>query len=586
MKKMIWTSMCLLLLLAVFSFQLVFPTDTTLTDNYPEAYAYLEQANTPLEKLDLLEILKTDHTANGEAALRILAEEMTAIGYMANLILAELHEKKGENPAAFYQKSLSLYEDKDIQLKLAETLYLRGDSQGAKEIFQKMIPDYKAIESMIEIGIENSVIADMLLEGDHLNEALDFLEENIPDTAEEDLNKLHALVLADSGEYSRALDLMEEMIDNDDTDLNLRWWYGRSLEAVGKKNQAMKTYKDLGKTGAYRLGILMQENGQLEEAAAAFIESDSPMSRWRGARILDDLNKQEEALHVYYELAKEESSYQEDAAYRAYILQNQLSQPIASELLKVLENSPAWMVTLGKEPIWDVLVDVDYMLPEFLSRVEDYEEAEEDQMAAIEKAIGEKHATNAEKLGLGVWYQQQGQYYMSVRWGIRALREKNSRQAYELTYQKPFENEVLAAAEEFEIDPYLIWAVMREESHYRPDVFSIAGAQGLMQIMPATGEDIANRLRVSYTNEDMLNPEKNIRFGTFYLRSMLNMFSGDIDKALAAYNGGPGNVRKWSGTSIGSTPEGFPTSIAFMETRRYITKVRNTYYTYLWLYED
>ena len=106
-----------------------------------------------------------------------------------------------------------------------------------------------------------------------------------------------------------------------------------------------------------------------------------------------------------------------------------------------------------------------------------------------------------------------------------------------------------------------------------------------MQIMPSTGKDIASRLGLTSTDNDLLNHEINIRFGTFYINSMLNMFNADIDKAMAAYNGGPGNVKKWLNSSFVTSDEDFPTAITFLETQEYITKVRNSYLIYKWLYD-
>ena len=136
------------------------------------------------------------------------------------------------------------------------------------------------------------------------------------------------------------------------------------------------------------------------------------------------------------------------------------------------------------------------------------------------------------------------------------------------------------------MNPHLIWAIIREESYYRADIISWAGAIGLMQIMPATGQDIASRLSMTIEDSDLTNPEINIEFGTFYIRAMLDMFSEDTDKALAAYNGGPGNVSRWSNSVLGTTKEDFPTAITFFETQEYITKVKNSYHIYKWLYEN
>ena len=107
----------------------------------------------------------------------------------------------------------------------------------------------------------------------------------------------------------------------------------------------------------------------------------------------------------------------------------------------------------------------------------------------------------------------------------------------------------------------------KEESHFRHDAVSWAGAMGLMQIMPATGKDIASRLGMTITDNDLLNPEISIKFGSFYISSMMNMFNADIDRAMAAYNGGPGNVRKWLESSFMTSDEDFPTAVTFLETQ-------------------
>ncbi|SCY38620.1 lytic transglycosylase domain-containing protein [Alkaliphilus peptidifermentans] len=589
MKKIIWVPILIMIFLVSFLLIDIFPARHEESKSNVKADSYLDQATGPIEELELLEVLKADRTATGEEALKVLAERVDATGYISNLILAERFEEKDEDSVGFYQKALELYDTREIQLKLADALGARGDIEEAILIYMTLIQDDRAIKAMMELGVEYSVIVNKLLEGNHNVIALQFIKKNIPNVDNDEaeiLNKQYALLLARTEAYTKAIPLMEDIIELGETDDDFMWWYGRSLEGLGEKDKAIEVYKGLDKIGAYRLGLLLEEKGILEEAAIAYINSTAHISRWKGARILDDFQREEEALKVYYELAKETGSYQEDAAYRAYVLQTKLNIPVEDEVIEVLEKSPAWMMALGREYQWQLEEDMTPKLPEFLNRVKIFESNQKYEIAEIEKAIGEKYTSTAEKLGLGEWYQQQGQFYMAVRWGSRALNEVPSRKAYELTYQRPFQKEVLSAAEEFNIDPYLIWAVMREESHYRTDALSRVGAMGLMQIMPATGQDIANRLKVSYSDKDMLKAEKNIRFGAFYISLMLNMFEGDLDKALAAYNGGQGNVRRWSRTTVGETPEGFPTSITFMETRRYITKVKNSYYTYLWLYDE
>lgn len=98
---------------------------------------------------------------------------------------------------------------------------------------------------------------------------------------------------------------------------------------------------------------------------------------------------------------------------------------------------------------------------------------------------------------------------------------------------------VRSSASEFQIDQDLINAVIWVESRFRPRAQSGAGAMGLMQLMPGTEEWLASQLNA--TRQDPFDPAYNIRLGTFYLRRLFSRY-GDMDKVLAAYNWGPGNL--------------------------------------------
>jgi len=126
-----------------------------------------------------------------------------------------------------------------------------------------------------------------------------------------------------------------------------------------------------------------------------------------------------------------------------------------------------------------------------------------------------------------------------------------------------------------EIEPSLILAVIMAESSFRPRAESHRGARGLMQLMPATAEDLAERLEIENFDPEMLwLPEINIKLGVFYLNLLHNTFGGNTTLMLAAYNAGQGNVRLWladpQSSSDGSTLDNIP----FPETSNYVQRVQ------------
>lgn len=113
-------------------------------------------------------------------------------------------------------------------------------------------------------------------------------------------------------------------------------------------------------------------------------------------------------------------------------------------------------------------------------------------------------------------------------------------------YPIKYEDEVRAAALEFGVEEALIFAVIRSESNFRPNVSSHAGATGLMQLIPSTGAYVARTIGLtSFTAADLYDPAINVRLGTAYLKALLDQYGGDEQLALAAYNGGPGTANSF-----------------------------------------
>lgn len=117
-----------------------------------------------------------------------------------------------------------------------------------------------------------------------------------------------------------------------------------------------------------------------------------------------------------------------------------------------------------------------------------------------------------------------------------------------------YDDIIKEAAEQYDMDPNLIHAVMQAESAFHPYAVSRAGAEGLMQLMP----ELADEMGVS----DAFDPRENIMGGVRYLKRLLSYHNGNIDLALASYNAGPGNVERYGGVP------------PFRETRHYVKTIR------------
>ena len=160
--------------------------------------------------------------------------------------------------------------------------------------------------------------------------------------------------------------------------------------------------------------------------------------------------------------------------------------------------------------------------------------------------------------------------YMDVQGNLHYMQGKSSRTNKKIAINRPFPRStrestpqtintfIQAAATEHGIDPLLIKAIIKAESNFDPTAVSPQGAQGLMQLMPATAKD----LQVS----NPFDPQENITGGAKYLRFLLDSYRWDVELSLAAYNAGPGNVKQ----AIPNIPE----------TRAYVAKVLSNYQSF------
>ena len=149
----------------------------------------------------------------------------------------------------------------------------------------------------------------------------------------------------------------------------------------------------------------------------------------------------------------------------------------------------------------------------------------------------------------------------AAAWVVEAEPDWYLRSRYPLEYEQV----IGAYARERHLDPTLVAAVVYAESRFDPNVRSSAGAVGLMQVLPETGEFIARSTGgTDFVAADLRDPDINVRYGTWLLDYLRTRYDGDVESALAAYHAGPTNVDEWLRDGSG---------IEFPETQAYVDEV-------------
>jgi soluble lytic murein transglycosylase-like protein len=176
-----------------------------------------------------------------------------------------------------------------------------------------------------------------------------------------------------------------------------------------------------------------------------------------------------------------------------------------------------------------------------------------------------------------------------LRYGISALKHNPSwdmaAKFFCYAYPLAYGPQVIANAHSQQINPHLVWSVMRQESTFKATAVSPALAIGLMQVIPSTGHEIAEGLGLkNFHHEELKNPALSIRFGSWYLKHISDIFGGALIPTLAAYNAGPEAVTRWLKWGAPLQDDEFIELIPYEETNTYVKKVLSNYWIYNRLY--
>lgn len=185
-------------------------------------------------------------------------------------------------------------------------------------------------------------------------------------------------------------------------------------------------------------------------------------------------------------------------------------------------------------------------------------------------------------------YASYGETYRALRVMKRALPREASAPItsiplayWRILFPEPWWDTIKAESERYNLDPYLVASLIRQESEFNPSAISYADAYGLMQLLPSVGRAMAREEGMrDFRTYQLLDPETNIRLGTRYLREMLDRFGGVQEYALAAYNAGDNRVTDWEAAGPYTGMDEFVESIPFTQTREYVEAILRNEETY------
>jgi len=396
-------------------------------------------------------------------------------------------------------------------------------------------------------------------------------------------------------------------------------YLGRDLGAMGRVEEGMQWLEHYGNTwpGDYRIsnlpwykGSLLAENGLWEQAIPYFAETVSRYpsnttaddAQFFGCLALMKTGRTMQAIEAFgnFNSRWTESVYRPSSRYWYGVLQIENGDSSGRGVLERLisdkpESMPAAFARdyLGLPPLRPVFVNEPlgtWMARNGKPEAEPVENARNgvllleagyrkwalDLFLLAEEELGDVYLLAPFYLENDVWERGPSAAYRI--WSLEG--SNRPLDLWRLRYPAAWCDEVLETTEAFNMDPKLLWAIMKQESAFQPDCFSPAGARGLIQMIPSTSEYVAieNGWQNQYSPDILYDPATSILYGTACITSYGRDCDWDISGTLAGYNGGPHNALRWGwGTA---SEEEFFSRITFNETKKYVEIVSHNYSIY------
>ena len=445
-----------------------------------------------------------------------------------------------------YSKYLNTPED---ELRLAESFFKAKRYLEASELYLKLWHS-DAISQTITL---KDKLLKSLARSNRFEEAIDWhtkFIKNDPDSsfAKTSRSKI-AFLYFDSGNFQKAKEAYMELI----------------LKSSGSEQQK---YLHLHFWSAYLTGDFQPASDDLEKLEKTKM-SPHWISYWR-ARLNEKQGHPEIAKSFYQKLISEKKGYYSWLATQK--LSTQTLLPLTLIDAKVINDIP------------DKRSSTDY--PKYALPAENLARSIAlSQVGLLSDAYQESLGSSDHDLSvqekLELWMLASN-FHRIKSFGQASLKKGNyNHPSWSLAYPIAYHPWVHEAASYFNMNENLIWAIMSQESSFQPQITSQANAIGLMQIIPSTGEEIAKDLGLlQFHSEDLESPTINIRFGSWYIKKLLDQFDRRLAYVFAAYNAGPEAINRWKSWSKNLEDDEFMELIPYEETNHYVKNVLSNYWVY------
>jgi len=438
--------------------------------------------------------------------------------------------------------------------KFALDLHNRNISS-AKKLRKLMSPESrKTSDFWLRIDSDPSLVNEYMTWDPAMQQAGRIFSHGIRRLARTNLEQ--AISLWDSGKHS--FQLTHFQIDALDKELAIKLVQRRNKLAYERFKQLFNNDQQV-REWRVRAALLEQNWQHVDAALKRLTSQERQLPKWQywQARAYWQLDKKQQARKIFRHLARSSSFYGFVAADYIGEQYHIGAAPVQRERLKLTR----------------------FRESNAFKAIEEFQHFGRHEQARQQWQFAIQQLNHWQLPAAAYLAREMGWKHLAVATLIQAEQRDDAISRFPIAYRE----KVLKHAKRSNLDPAIVFGLIRRESAFDEAALSPVGARGLMQIMPQTGRQIAKNLHEPwYSANALFDPELNLKYGTYYYRQMMQRFDGHFALAAAAYNAGPHRVRRWLPDDQALPADIWIEMIPFDETRKYVAAVL----TYTMIYQQ